>query len=411
MKNFFKKLLSSKSQSKYFSETVQRVGKNNAGFSLVELIVVIAIMAILAAVAVIGVSVYIPKAQKAADEQSVSDIMDAFTLYYYSNPEGVTGGYVVLGPDGVVRADSYGEAVMKAVYGESNWNTAVKLQFGDWKGVAGMDSYAGTDFIGKEESLLNEVDRLTGALGTAIGSGNLDMLGSGFSSYMTSNGYDVGNPTMVGNAAVLYVAEQTKGKETLINDTISGEVQAGRGLGGAFEKLSTEIGSAAALSAIYAYAEGYAQFCDSKYPQGFEKDGNKVSAVTSFHEDADFSQITNPRDAFNKLDAAFGNLASLTSGADNTLVATYTAVDGQGEKNLLGYVDLMEEVNKNEGMVNNNLGASDCFTDGVILGALNDYSAMSSLQIGSTNDGEIAIAFVVKDGQPVFHTLPLDLNK
>lgn len=48
--------------------------KNNKGFSLVELIVVIAIMAILAAVAVIGVSVYIPKAQQAADDQLLHDI-------------------------------------------------------------------------------------------------------------------------------------------------------------------------------------------------------------------------------------------------------------------------------------------------------------------------------------------------
>jgi prepilin-type N-terminal cleavage/methylation domain-containing protein len=41
---------------------------NNKGFSLVELIVVIAIMAILAAVAVVGFSLYIPKAQQAADK-------------------------------------------------------------------------------------------------------------------------------------------------------------------------------------------------------------------------------------------------------------------------------------------------------------------------------------------------------
>lgn len=77
MKNFFKKLMSSKSQSKYFSETVQRVGKNNAGFSLVELIVVIAIMAILAAVAVIGVSIYIPKAQEATDNELLNVLTDA----------------------------------------------------------------------------------------------------------------------------------------------------------------------------------------------------------------------------------------------------------------------------------------------------------------------------------------------
>ena len=48
--------------------------RNNKGFSLVELIVVIAIMAILAAVAVVGFSMYIPKAQKAADDQVISDI-------------------------------------------------------------------------------------------------------------------------------------------------------------------------------------------------------------------------------------------------------------------------------------------------------------------------------------------------
>lgn len=386
--------------------------KNNKGFSLVELIVVIAIMAVLASVAVIGVSVYIPKAQQAADQQAVNDVMDAFNLYYYSDPENVTGGYVVLGPDGVVRADAVGEEAMKAMFGANDWDTAVKLQYANWKGVSGVDSYANTNYIGKEESLLNEVDRLTNALGTAVGSGNLDLLGTGFNNYMTINGYDVDNPTMVGNAAVLYVAEQTKGKGTLINETISGEVQTqpNGALGRAFEKLSEEIGSAAALSAIYAYAEGYAQFCDSRYPQGFDKEGDRVSAVSSFHSDADFAGITSPNEAFNKLDAAFVKLNTLTS-SDPTLVATYTAVQGQGEKNLLGYVDLMKEVNRNEGMVNKNLGAETCFTDGVILGALTDYSAMSTLGIGATDDGEIAIAFVIKDGKLVYHTLPLDLNQ
>ena len=48
--------------------------KNNKGFSLVELIVVIAIMAVLAAVAVIGLSIYIPKAQQAADDELLHDI-------------------------------------------------------------------------------------------------------------------------------------------------------------------------------------------------------------------------------------------------------------------------------------------------------------------------------------------------
>ncbi len=131
MKNFFKKLMSSKSQSKYFSETVQRVGKNNAGFSLVELIVVIAIMAILAAVAVIGVSVYIPKAQKAADQQLVSDIKQALTLHYYSNPANATNDYVILSSGNAQVGSTFAEQAMSATFGQG-WAEKCTLAYEDW---------------------------------------------------------------------------------------------------------------------------------------------------------------------------------------------------------------------------------------------------------------------------------------
>ena len=110
MKNFFKKLMSSKSQSKYFSETVQRVGKNNAGFSLVELIVVIAIMAILAAVAVIGVSIYIPKAQEAADNELLNVLGDALRTACLSegvDPSTITAT-IAVGADGKLAAKADG---------------------------------------------------------------------------------------------------------------------------------------------------------------------------------------------------------------------------------------------------------------------------------------------------------------
>lgn len=55
--------------------------KNNKGFSLVEPIVVIAIMAILAAVAVVSYSVYIERAQDAADEEYLSNVMYFSELY------------------------------------------------------------------------------------------------------------------------------------------------------------------------------------------------------------------------------------------------------------------------------------------------------------------------------------------
>lgn len=108
MKNFFKKLMSSKSQSKYFSETVQRVGKNNAGFSLVELIVVIAIMAILAAVAVIGVSIYIPKAQEAADKELMNVLGDALRTACLS--EGVDPSTITA----TIAVDAEGKLAAKA---------------------------------------------------------------------------------------------------------------------------------------------------------------------------------------------------------------------------------------------------------------------------------------------------------
>ena len=59
--------------------------KSNKGFSLVELIVVIAIMAILAAVAVVGYSVYIERAQDAADEKYLSDVVHRAELFAMEN--------------------------------------------------------------------------------------------------------------------------------------------------------------------------------------------------------------------------------------------------------------------------------------------------------------------------------------
>ncbi len=75
-----RKLLFSKSQKKHYSHSVVRIGKNNLGFSLVELIIVIAIMAILVAVAIPVLGVFIKRAKIANDKQLVSDILYAIDL-------------------------------------------------------------------------------------------------------------------------------------------------------------------------------------------------------------------------------------------------------------------------------------------------------------------------------------------
>ena len=107
--------------------------RNNKGFSLVELIVVIAIMAVLAAVAVIGVSIYVPKAQQAADKQLVADIEQATNLYYQSNADDMESGYVVISPNEAPIAVGSGAEVMKLIYGE-NWaeRNDLKLAYNGW---------------------------------------------------------------------------------------------------------------------------------------------------------------------------------------------------------------------------------------------------------------------------------------
>ena len=237
MKNFFKKLMSSKSQSKYFSETVQRVGKNNAGFSLVELIVVIAIMAILAAVAVIGISIYVPKAQQAADKQLVSDVEQALNLYYQSHAGNMTGGYVIISTSGTTAGGS-GIDAMTDMFGGSYIDN--KLAYDGWTGGAGMiDVLSGytpeqialitnssylTD--SNTESLMDAVNVMTNLASGVIAGSNLDnaernlklVLGAENAAPIieTLKKHELmGNTTAISNMLVNAMADSMKDNEAL----------------------------------------------------------------------------------------------------------------------------------------------------------------------------------------------------
>ena len=80
--------------------------KNNKGFSLVELIVVIAIMAILAAVAVASFSIYIKRANDAADFEYLSNLTYFAELYAIENQLGLDS--VVVSEDGVHGPEDIG---------------------------------------------------------------------------------------------------------------------------------------------------------------------------------------------------------------------------------------------------------------------------------------------------------------
>lgn len=182
--------------------------KNNKGFSLVELIVVIAIMAVLAAVAVIGVSVYIPKAQQAADQQMVADIQKAIELYAQlegaelqpghsgyvvikktnSNGGGV-GAFIVMpvgaeeeNPgDGSVTNGNVtvgdniddGQFVRDALisYFGADYGTQLKVSYSGWTNIMSSQEMAaiqGSGFIGnvygQDDGILETVDMLTDAM-------------------------------------------------------------------------------------------------------------------------------------------------------------------------------------------------------------------------------------------------------
>lgn len=287
MKNFFKKLMSSKSQSKYFSETVQRIGKNNAGFSLVELIVVIAIMAILAAVAVIGVSVYIPKAQKANDEQLAADIEKIMNMYAQSG-DLTPGDYVViyLDKDAVASNTDDNNAttivkMMEAAYG-SNWQKELRLSYADWEmGVIAdsnrMESIKNSTFNDDAlGNLLGDVQIVTNALGTFLVDSNVT-LSKDLVDYMESHGVSVGNQVdennknIVSNMTTMFVADYISNPSNINegadfagtwgNSGITDFINGTNGSGNFGNAFSDPLAQGAAA---YARIEALANYVDNK---------------------------------------------------------------------------------------------------------------------------------------------------
>ena len=307
--------------------------------------------------------------------------------------------YVKIGAGGVVEVGGDGadqlEAVLEATFG-TNWENELKVKYSGWKGVTSTVNYKDSSYNGKENELIGVVDKLTSALGTVVANGREtgnNLIGGGFETFMGTYGVDTDNGKAIGNAAVLYVAENTKGKETNIQNAFTDGLaatadSASSVVNNLYASLHNQgIVDSAALAVIYAYAEGYAQYSKQ---------------ATAFHDNTDFTGVT---DVYSALDALGASMNSLDAEG-------FTAYcQNQGNKDLQSYLEMMNTVYDNRDVVSGNLNANDCFTDGTVENMLDSYAAMSSLNV-TTAAGQVAVMFVVDaNGIASVQVAPLDLNK
>ena len=156
-----KKLLFSRSQKKHFSDTVVRIGKNNLGFSLVELIVIIAIMAVLVAIAIPVLGMFIEKARIANDKQAVNDVMYAInvggqSMQYEIEQEQIGAalkvpvGIIILGSNGVsvIGSNAANQAALNEMLTDAlgeGFEDSLKLKYESWANAAYASFYSSAD--------------------------------------------------------------------------------------------------------------------------------------------------------------------------------------------------------------------------------------------------------------------------
>lgn len=358
--------------------------KKNGGFTLVELIVVIAILAILAGVAVPAYSGYVEKANMQADISLVREVENALTLAYYSNPDGFKSGKVVLSLNGApdCGGNDVFEAALTATFGD-DWKMRedMRLKYNNWSG-----GFQSSSFFDKEtgkgmEGLLGTVETLTGALGNFLKDPNVSNLlngDSGFTQYVNGMGAN-GDADKVADAAVFYVADVTsKLDPQALSNTVStnSQLKAEKLLG---EMNKTTQSSLASAAALYAIAEGYANFYDANYEPEEGKQTPRQILDSSLGTIAE-GKYANDAAAFT---AVFNVFQEMGRAGGTTVQAYLNSENGTSplHQDLSAYADAMKTVaaskdsivqgNKDDGF---NLGDAGYFKSDTVTGMFDAYA-------------------------------------
>ena len=408
--------------------------RNNKGFSLVELIVVIAIMAVLAAVAVIGVSIYIPKAQQAADKQLVSDIEQVMNLYYQSNAGEMTGGYVILTQNGA-KASANLEQAMAEAFG-ANWESELALAYDGWAfdknlfssmvSVNGnyISAVPGSSYINGvgTDALLEDVQLATsqlaeflilaqnyGADGSAILNGLLG--GDAENNYLSVlEGYDGEvNAQVLANATVFGIAS------TLDADASADVIEkfsTGHYIN-RFKSDDTDLDPNAEdilvdTANTYAALEAYVGYVNKH-----SNDAEEVAAVNAAFDKlkADMQDPNVLRGGTTAVVAAINTCGKeIRRLTKNTIMDSY--FDGPSASDGKAYIGIMQTVNGLSGDYKNNLGDDSLFTNGDLANRVDNFvlTAGGSADLSALSGVKNEILNKIGDGSTLVVAFAVDAN-
>lgn len=355
--------------------------RQEAGFTLVELIVVIAILAILAGIAVPAYSGYVTKANQQADITLISEIEHALELGFYSGE--ITGdGYVILSLE---NAPDYGnnEQVLKALnatFGSDLSN--VKLIYDGW-----ASTYEGSSLAGKEDEVMANVGTLSSKLSSALSTNRELLMGQNFTNYLTSKGYDPDNMDAgkMSELAVLYAADSSSkaDKTTAVNATLGLKVLGQDGstmddTNNAILTMSQAYGGStfSGLAAMYAVAEGYSRYINDEY-----QDDTSLKAMQEATSNIDPNSVTDVNAAKLAVLQIFG---AVKDNAPEGSLDKY--FEEQAAKDAEAYIDLMGTVKSAENTIIQEIEAGNGLTSSTLTGMLQAYA-----------DGSVLIMIDVED--------------